>query len=209
MIQTPPLDQLASVTTLLGFGIPVPRGDEVPAEVVNTLREARGHMQNIPACIRDLEAALQEFRVLDEVIDRLIDLAFEASRFPEDAPAVATSRQDEFVRLSRLLAARAGRLNYDRPILSLESPAQAGAAHQALKHLLPVKAALGNGLREQTEAILTAVDETVSFLKIVAETYPDARSLSGLTELIDSVRCFRKDARLDPPSGSKRHSGIH
>ena len=93
------LEKLNDVSCILSTGIPVPAADDIPDEVVETLKLARIQMETIPAALEDIEAAKREFKVLDKTIDRLEELAREASELPEEDRTGRASREAEFIKL--------------------------------------------------------------------------------------------------------------
>lgn len=185
MNQTPDLERLSLASSILGAGIPETKGDDVPVEVSEVLRQARIQMQNTPACLKDLAAAKQEFVILDRSIDRLLTLAQEAAELPEPDQAGRDARQAEFVELARVVARLAGRHNYDQPDLSLKTRPQARAARRTLNHLIPVKTDLEARLAEQENYIAEAIEGSLNFLKVIVQSYPEASSLSWIPDLIE------------------------
>lgn len=185
MNQTPDLERLSLACSILGAGIPETKGDDVPVEVSEVLKQARTQMQNTPACLKDLAAAKQEFVILDQSIDRLLTLAQEAAELPGHDQAGRDARQAEFVELARVVARLAGRHNYDQPDLSLKTRPQARAARRTLNHLVPVKRDLEARLAEQEAYIAEAVEGTLNFLEVIVQSYPQASSLSWIPGLIE------------------------
>jgi len=194
------LDQLQDVTAILGQEIPEAFPGDIPAEVVETLKTAKLEMRRLPAVVEELKAARETNDEFNEVIDRLLVLADEAAALPGEDQAGRDKRQGEFVALSQVVARLAGRLNYQGPKLGLAVPAQARGTYRILKRLLPVKAARNRQLDQQEALIVEALQETLNFLEIVAESYSDSTSLSGLPDLLKRVRWFRRTYQVDVPS---------
>ena len=202
------LEKLNDVSCILSTGIPVPAADDIPDEVVETLKLARIQMETIPAALEDIEAAKREFKVLDKTIDRLEELAREASELPEEDRTGRASREAEFIKLGHVLAQIAGRQNYQGPELSIATRAKAQSSHRIIKHLLPVKESLAAQMAEQEAMVVEAVQQTIDFLEIIEKAYPQKKSLSAISDLLTRVSAIRQG--LWPPfSGTSQTAGLH
>ncbi len=204
MNQTPQLDLLGTVSSLLAGGIPETSPTDMPVEVSEVLLQAKAQMDAIPSALEELHQAWQEFDLLDRHIERLIELAREAAAGPEEDQGARLERQEEFIGSARVVAGLAGRLNYDQPRLSVATKAQAKASYQALKHLVPVKSTLADQLREQEENIKEAVEGTIGFLSVIAEAYPESAAVEEIASALEAVR--RARAGL---ARGRSESGLH
>ncbi len=183
MLNAQNIFELQQVTGILAGGLD--RGAEtvlgVPLEVAMTLAEAREQMRSLPGVIDNLNESFERFLTVSTALKRMIELADEASaEIPEE------SRQNleaEFINLAKIVAADAGRQYYAGPQLSLKTQGHAWSAAKIIRYMEPVMATVENDLNEQKELIHEVVAETMNFLNVVAECYPESEGAGHLTRL--------------------------
>ena len=187
MLNAQNIFELQQVTGILAGGLD--RGAEtvlgVPLEVAMTLAEAREQMRSLPGVIDNLNESFERFLTVSTALKRMIELADEASaEIPEE------SRQNleaEFINLAKIVAADAGRQYYAGPQLSLKTQGHAWSAAKIIRYMEPVMATVENDLNEQKELIHEVVAETMNFLNVVAECYPESEGAGHLTQLIGNA----------------------
>ncbi|MBW1709093.1 MAG: hypothetical protein JRF41_05475 [Deltaproteobacteria bacterium] len=159
----------------------------LPAEISEAVNLARIEMQTIPKALEDLYRAKQDFSTLDHAIDRLLVLSQEAADLADHDQTGREARQEEFIRLARVVARVAGQHNYDQPRLSIMTKTQAQAARMTLGYLASVKANVACQLKEQEGNIIKAVQATADFLEIIKKAYPKTvKGAVGLGRLSSS-----------------------
>ncbi|MBW2061042.1 MAG: hypothetical protein JRI95_05685 [Deltaproteobacteria bacterium] len=168
------LDYLSSLSSMLSEGLSGTRVEGLPAEITEAVKLAQMEMQGVPDALENLERARQGFDRLDQAIDRLLILAQEASELGDEDRKGRAVRQEEFMRLTQIVARLAGRRDYHQPKLSLLSRPQARAAKMALQCLVPVKNDLASQLKEQENNIIQAVEATLEFINAVKKAFPMA-----------------------------------
>ena len=207
MDQSLDMVRLDLISSLLGANIPIPGEDELPAEVVETLRLSREQMQGIPGAVRDLNTAESEFAGLSQAIDRILHLTQSSAALPEAAQAQRESMETEFIGLAAVIAKAGGRHAYQGPRLTIKTKAQAQGTLLIVKHLAMVNQNLAAQLREQRELLIEAVEQTIDFLKAMTGLYPKAASLSDVPNLLQRVGEVCGDKVAD--SESRLLRGLH
>ncbi|MEW6263491.1 MAG: hypothetical protein AB1641_10490 [Thermodesulfobacteriota bacterium] len=205
----PELPILKDISSLICLWLPRTGSEDLPAEIAEALEMARGQMRDLPAVIADLEAARRSFADLDQALGRMITLARESALSPEDDQDGRDAREIEFIRLAQMVARTAGRRYYAGPELSVKTRPQAEAALRILKHLEPVRAGQAVRIEEQTTLLERAISETINFLEIIAETYPEAASLALLPDLLRRVEWVRRNYQPDDRTGLVPAGGLN
>lgn len=183
--QTHDFERLGLVSSLLGQHIPVTRTEEeLPPEVARALIMARVQMQGIPSALRDLEAAKLNFSVLEKSLDRLVALTDEAAELGEEDQPGRDRLEVELVSLAHVVAKLAGRQNYDGPQISVKTKAHAQGSRKILRHLTPFKEDMALNLIDQENLIVEAIEQTIGFLEMITESYPEAASLTSIPDLL-------------------------
>ena len=207
MLQAHDIVELQAVTGMLAGGLA--KGAEtvlgVPLEVALTLSEAREQMRSLPGVIDNLNESFTRFLTVSTALKRMIELADEASaEIPEEA---RENMENEFVNLAKIVAADAGRQYYQGPQLSLRTQGHAWSAAKIIRYMEPVMANVERDLNEQKELIYEVVGETINFLNVVTECYPEAEGSGRLNQLINNASQFTTGANtalgsMTSPAGS-------
>ncbi len=205
MLNAQNIFELQQVTGILAGGLD--RGAEtvlgVPLEVALTLAEAREQMRSLPGVVDNLNESFERFLTVSTALKRMIELADAASA--EVTGEARQSMETEFVNLAKIVAADAGRQYYTGPQLSLRTQGHAWSAAKIIRYMEPVMATVENDLNEQKELIYEAVSETINFLNVVAECYPESEGAGRLTQLIDTAAQYCPTAyptAMISPAGS-------
>ncbi|UQZ87692.1 hypothetical protein C4J81_02190 [Deltaproteobacteria bacterium Smac51] len=187
MLNAHDIYELHQVTGILAGGLD--RGAQtvlgVPLEVAQTLAEAREQMRSLPGVIDNLNESFERFLTVSTALKRMIELADAAS--VEMGEEEREGLEEEFVNLAKIVAADAGRQYYAGPALSLKTQGHAWAAAKIIRYMEPVMANVEKELAEQKDLIYEVVTETVNFLNVVAECYPESEGIGHLGQLIDSA----------------------
>ncbi|MDR2726015.1 MAG: hypothetical protein LBC90_08180, partial [Candidatus Adiutrix sp.] len=144
------LNELTTITNILAVGLAaVPEEPlALPLEVSQALTEAREQMKSLPEVIGCLNQAAERFQSVAAALTGMMDLADRAAS--EAADDTERRRLDaEFIDLSKVVAADAGRQFYQGPSLSLASRGAALSAAKIVRYLAPVIETLEKDLYEQ------------------------------------------------------------
>jgi hypothetical protein len=209
MNQIAAIEKLNRVSSIISQGLSKEPFEQMPPEVAETLTRAQAYMENIPEALADLAAARERYDILNRSIDRLLGLARKASEETDTDSARNINREKEFVELARIVAQEAGREKYNGPELSVATPAHAKGALRVLNKLIPVKETLGQELSDQERLIFQAVEETLTFLEAVAQSYPEAAILSGIPDLLQRVVWARENESAGRRVGWSGNHGPH
>ncbi len=187
MLNAQNIYELQQVTGILAGGLD--RGAEtvlgVPLEVALTLAEARDQMRSLPGVIDNLNESFERFLTVSTALKRMIELAGAAST--EVTEEARQAMENEFVNLAKIVAADAGRQYYTGPQLSLRTKGHAWSAAKIIRYMEPVMANVESDLNEQKELIHEVISETINFLNVVAECYPESEGAVQLNQLINSA----------------------
>jgi hypothetical protein len=190
MLQAHDIYELQQVTGILAGGLD--RGAEtvlgVPMEVALTLAEARDQMRSLPGVIDNLNESFERFLTVSTALKRMIELADEAGT--DIADEARQAMDSEFINLAKIVAADAGRQYYQGPQLSLRTKGHAWSAAKIIRYMEPVMANLENDLNEQKDLIHEVVRETIDFLNVVADCYPEAEGVDHLSQTIDNASSY-------------------
>ncbi|MDR2947145.1 MAG: hypothetical protein LBV79_10435 [Candidatus Adiutrix sp.] len=157
----------------------------LPLEVSQALAEAREQMAGLPEVIENLNLAFERFHTVSSALGRMIELADQASG-DMDAEAREPLNQ-EFVNLAKILAADAGRQYYAGPRLNLLNQGEALSAARIIRYMNPVIDNMGQELTGQRDLIHEVLGETINFLGVVTQCYPDSIGAVRLGELISQA----------------------
>ncbi len=150
-----------------------------------TLAEARDEMRSLPGVIDNLNESFERFLTVSTALKRMIELAGAAST--EVTEEARQAMENEFVNLAKIVAADAGRQYYTGPQLSLRTKGHAWSAAKIIRYMEPVMANVESDLNEQKELIHEVISETINFLNVVAECYPESEGAVQLNQLINSA----------------------
>jgi hypothetical protein len=201
-------NRLTQISTILGLEVPIPQEEEIPAEVIEALKQAREHMQAIPDVLHDLREAERRFILLDRSIDRLAALTAEAAHMRDD-DRNRIDREEELKALASVVAEIAGCPGYVGPGISVRTRAHAKAAHRIVSLLKPVKETLAAQLSEQKRFLVDAIGETLNFLEVVARAYPETASITPITDLLRRVKWDVGGSRDDIQVGTVPVMSLH
>ena len=195
--------ELSTISHLLAAGLSaVPAHPlDMPLEVARSLAEAQAQMQSLPEVIRDLNLAGERFQTVSGALAGMIGLADRAAAEETD-DAGRRRLHEEFADLAKVVADDAGRRLYQGPSLNLKSRAQALSAARIIRYLEPAIETMERELGEQKRLIQEAVAETINFLRLVAECYPEAQGAEALSLLAEAA-----EARQTPisPAAARLH----
>jgi ABC-type transporter Mla subunit MlaD len=183
------IKELTTLTNILAVGLAaVPEEPlTLPLEVSQALAEAREQMNNLPEVIMNLNQATERFQSVAAALTGMMDLADRATDEALDDDS-RRKLEAEFIDLSKVVAADAGRHHYQGPALSLLSRGQALSAAKIVRYLAPVIETLEKELNEQTSLIQEVIGETISFLNTVTQCYPEADA--NLNLLAEATRPY-------------------
>jgi len=185
------LSELSNLSNILAIGLAaVPETPlALPLEVSQALATARAQVGSLPEVINNFNLATERFRSLAAALTGMMDLAEEAA-----SEAVGDDKRrrlnDEFIDLSKVVAADAGRQFYQGPSLSLLSRGEALSAAKIVRYLAPVIETLRRDLAEQKGLIKDVIAETINFLDTVAQCYPEADATLNL--LAEAIRPYSR-----------------
>ncbi len=191
--------ELNSLSNLLAGGLAAApeTASGVPLEVIQALGEARDQMAHLPEVIDHLGQAFERFHTVSSALTRMIALADRASGDVE--PEVRETLNEEFIGLARIVAADAGRHHYAGPALNLRNQGEALSAARIIRYMNPVIDTMNRELAEQKELIEEAISETINFLALVTECYPDSEGAASLGHLLSQAR--NRHHTLSTPKG--------
>ena len=187
MMTAQDIHEMNDVSNLLASGLSLNAENTtgLPLEVAQALAEARDQMASLPEVIDNLNLAFERFNTVSSALNRMIGLAEEASGDLSDE-----ARQDlneEFVTLAKILAADAGRQYYAGPRLNLLNQGEALSAARIIRYMNPVIDNMNRDLMEQRDLIHEVLGETINFLGVVAQCYPDSAGAARLGKLISEA----------------------
>ena len=199
------ISELNTVTGILSNGLVMVTEtvSGVPLEVSQALTQAREQMRELPGVIENLNAAFVSYNTVSAALTRMMELADQASgdTVSEEDQAMMNG---EFVNLAKIVAADAGRQYYSGPRLNLTSQGEAQSAARILAYMKPVMANTGQELAEQRGLIYEVISETINFLGLVANCYPEAEGTSSLQTLV-SEACRDSSFTLNTESSAHLH----
>ena len=169
------LNDLSTITNILAVGLAaVPEEPlTLPLEVSQALAQAKEQMKSLPEVIGSLNLAAERFQSVAAALTGMMALADRAA--DEAADDAERQRLDaEFIDLSKVVAADAGRRFYQGPSLSLASRGAALSAAKIVRYLAPVIETLEKELFEQKSLVQAVIAETISFLNTITQCYPEA-----------------------------------
>lgn len=185
-----------NVSSLLASGLSENMAG-VPLEVSLALAEAREQMVSLPEVIGNLNLAFERFNTVSEALRRMIELAEQASGDLGDQERQILN--DEFINLSKIVAADAGRQYYTGPRLNLLSQGEALSAVRIIGYMKPVINTMNQELTEQRDLIHEVLSETISFIGVVAKCYPDSDTATHLGTLIGQAACHGQFVKVETP----------
>ena len=191
---------LSTLSHILAAGLAAmpDRPLDLPLEVALALTEARTQMKGLPEVILNLNLADERFRTVAEALVGMIDLADRAAEAEADDQGRALLHE-QFADLAKIVAADAGQSLPRGPRLNLKSRAEALSAAKIIRYLDPVVENMGRELEEQKRLVHEAINETISFLNLVTECYPEAEGNSILNLLVEATRAYHLP--LSSPAG--------
>ncbi len=182
------IQEMTAISSILAGGLA--EGSQtligVPVEVAQALAEAREQMNNLPLLIDNLSQSGHRFATVSGALRRMMELAAEAS-VSEMEESFRQKLNEEFVGLAKVVAADAGRQLYAGPRLNLLNEGEAKSAAQILGYMNPVINTMEAELEEQKSLIQEVIGETVNFLNIITECYPEAEGALRLSSLVSEV----------------------
>ena len=192
--------ELSTISHILAAGLAaVPANPlDMPLEVAQSLAAARAQMKSLPEVIQHLNLAADRCHTVSSALTGMINLADRAAD-AEVSDADRARLNAEFVNLAKVVAADAGRQLYQGPQLNLKSRGEALSAAKIVRYLTPVIETMDRELNEQKHLIHEVISETIGFLNIVAQCYPEAEGASALNLLVEATRPYRQP--VSSPAG--------
>lgn len=193
------IQELNAISNLLAGGLATAPEtvSGVPLEVIQALTEARDQMSSLPEVIGHLNQAFEKFNTVSAALTRMLELADRTSgTIPEFDREMCN---EEFIGLAAIVAADAGRHYYAGPRLNLTNEGEAQSAARILRYLSPVIETMSRELMEQKDLIHEAVAETIKFLGIITECYPESAGAAHLGRLLHEARA--RDLTISTPAG--------
>ena len=175
------LSSLHNLIDILNIGLEaVPEAPlALPLEVRQALDEARAQMKSLPEVIGNLNLATERFQSVAAALTGMMELADRAASEEVDDDE-RRQLEAEFIDLSKVVAADAGRRFYQGPSLSLLNRGSALSAAKIVRYLSPVIETVGQDLAEQKSLIQEVISETISFLNTITQCYPEADATLNL-----------------------------
>ncbi len=158
----------------------------LPLEVAQALAEAREQMAGLPEVIENLHLSFERFHTVSSALHRMIELADEASG-EHLADEDRRNLNQEFANLAKILAADAGRQYYAGPRLNLLNQGEALSAARIIRYMNPVIDNMGRELSGQRDLINEVLGETINFLGVITQCYPDSVGAARLGDLISQA----------------------
>ena len=185
---TTDIREMNTISNILAGGL---EGDPqtllgIPLEVALALAEARDQMGSLPGVIENLHLSFERFNTVSSALNRMIELADQASA-ETLGDEERNAFNDEFVTLAKIVAADAGRQYYAGPRLNLLNQGEAQSAAKIMRYMTPVISTMESELTEQKELISEVITETLSFLNVVIQCYPESEAVGRLSSLVDQV----------------------
>ncbi|MDR1871738.1 MAG: hypothetical protein LBS60_07450 [Deltaproteobacteria bacterium] len=176
---------------LLANGLSEAPPADMPEDVAEALKAAKKQFEDLPGVIDDLNLAFNRYLTLSKTIKRMQLLAKEAgslsTRDPEDSQYLEELER-EFAGLARVVASEAGLRYFQGSGLTVSDPKSARAATTVLAYLDPVMENLSYEIRGQKSLILEAIRETINFIGIVAQSYPEAKGVAAINQSLVKVK---------------------
>lgn len=189
MLTANDIHELNATAVILAGGLDLGhRGTlSVPPEVVQAMAEARRQMDDLPEVIENLNLSFERFNTVSSALWRMMELAEAAAR-PKADDRTRAELNEEFAALAAIVAADAGRVYYAGPRLNLLEQGEAQSARKIIGYLAPVLNNTAQELTEQKNLIFEALSETVNFLGVIAQCYPDVEGVKGFGRVVDEAR---------------------
>jgi hypothetical protein len=183
---------------LLANGLAAAPQEDMPEDVAQALLAAKKQVEDLPQVIDDLNLAFNRYLTLSQTIKRMEALATESIALgqDDDADELRQEMEAEFATLAKVVAAEAGIRHFQGSGLSVLTAKKAKAAATVLAYLDPVMDNLDHEIRGQKSLILEAISETVNFMGIVAQSYPEAKGVEAIRRTLGQVKLPRN---LDDP----------
>lgn len=201
MMTAKDIREMNDVSALLADGLTL--GNEnmtgLPLEVSQALAEAREQMAGLPEVIENLNLAFERFDTVSSAVSRMIELADRASGDLGDE--ARTGLNEEFASLAKILAADAGRRYYAGPRLNLMTQGDALSAARIIRYMNPVIDNMGRELSGQRDLIHEVLGETINFLGVITQCYPDSAGAARLGRLIGEAAARSRFVPAATPAG--------
>ena len=191
----PDLNNYEKIALILAQELPSLSLMSEPMEVIDSLENISEEMARMPEVIQDCRLATEAFGELDQTIDRMYSLADRAAELPESANGTRLSLDEEFRGYAHIVARLAGADDYDGPVLSLVTKAEALAARKILSYLNEARGGFTRKLDDQRRQINQAMDEALGFLvRIVSETEElSAYNRDRLRDILGRLSILKSD----------------
>ncbi|MDR2142524.1 MAG: hypothetical protein LBR11_12220 [Deltaproteobacteria bacterium] len=175
---------------LLASGLAAAPPEGIPPDVAEALVAAKKQVEDLPQVIEDLNLAFTRYLTLSKTIKRMQYLAKDSASLGEgiEEDEFRQEMEMEFTSLARVVAAEAGLRYFQGSGLSVLSAKSALTAAQVLAYLDPVMDNLNHEIRGQKSLILEAISETINFMGIVAQSYPEAKGVEALRQTLGQVK---------------------
>lgn len=189
MLTANDIHELNTAASILAGGLA--RGQngigDVPLEVEQALTEARRQMESLPEVIENLNLSFERFNTVSSALWRMMELADTAVR-PELSQVCRNKLNDEFASLAAVVAADAGRHYYGGPRLNLLNQGEAQSAARIIGYLAPVMNNTALELTEQKNLIYETINETINFLGIISQCYPETEGVKDFNRTVSEAR---------------------
>jgi hypothetical protein len=191
MIATEDFDVMYDISSRLAGVLDFPGTAGMPPDVAEAVIAAKKQMEGLPGVISDLNMAWDRYLVLSRTLGRMTELASITSREEPVNDGARALMDEEFGELARVVASEAGQAAFAGTSLSLLTRNSAKAAFRVLSYLTPVLENLDHDIKGQKSLVLEALDETVTFMGIIAMCYPDAEGIEPLKRTLARVKVPR------------------
>ena len=189
MLTANDIHELNTAAAILAGGLDLGQNAvrDIPLEVVQALIEARRQMENLPEVIDNLNLSFERFNTVSSALWRMMELA-ELAATPNISAETRRSLNEEFASLAAVVAADAGRNYYSGPRLNLLDQGEAQSALKIVGYLAPVMNNTAQELVEQKNLIYEAINETINFLGVISQCYPEAKGVKDFSRTITEAR---------------------
>jgi hypothetical protein len=190
MLKINHLEKIEQITGLLATTLASTVYDDMPPDVATALLAAKKQMESLPEVIEDLNLAFNRYLKLNSAISRMTALANESSNLGdgEENAELRLTLEEEFISLAKVVAMEAGHRYFNGPSLSVANKVSAIAASTVLSYLKPVMENLDHEIRGQKSLIIEAIAETMNFMGVIIECYPQASGLDKIRQTLERVK---------------------
>ncbi|MDR2461151.1 MAG: hypothetical protein LBE38_10330 [Deltaproteobacteria bacterium] len=191
-VNPPDLSHCENLARLLAKGLSTFSLSSDPLDVAETLEQLGEEMEDMPLVIQDCRLAMEAFKELESVLDRMYALADRAVELNDSNPRLMAAMNEEFSGYAHIVARLAGADDFDGPCLTLETSSEARVTRIILGYLAAAKQNFAARLEEQRRHINAAMDDAIGLLARILEEGCEISydTRKGLTDLLGTLKEF-------------------